>query len=137
MTMQLRRRTFLGAVTIALAAGVAVGAFSATRAELGRPTVLSQAPVTPVPVLPVQMPPQGGTFASVAETAADRLHEAQDTAQEGLSEAVRRGGAAAQEAHDAWADFDDALRETVRARPYAALAVAGAIGFLYALARRR
>jgi serine protease Do len=67
MTMQLRRRTFLGAVAIALAAGVAVGAFSATRAELGRPPVLSQAPVTPVPVLPVQMPPQGGTFASVAD----------------------------------------------------------------------
>jgi serine protease Do len=67
MTMQLRRRTFLGAVAIALAAGVAVGAFSATRAELGRPLIVSQGPQSPVPLLPVQMPPQGGTFASIAD----------------------------------------------------------------------
>ena len=67
MTMQLRRRTFFGAVAIALGAGAAVGAFSATRAELGRPLLVSQAPVSPIPVLPVQMPPQGGTFAAVAD----------------------------------------------------------------------
>ena len=74
---------------------------------------------------------------AAAENAADRLREAQDAAQEGLAEAVRRGSEAVQEARDAWTDFDEALRETVRARPYAALAVAGAIGFLYAVARRR
>ncbi|MGH7303605.1 MAG: Do family serine endopeptidase [Candidatus Rokuibacteriota bacterium] len=67
MTMQLKRRTFVGAVAIAVAAGVAVGAFSATRAELRRPQLVAQAPVNPIPVLPVQMPPQGGTFASVAD----------------------------------------------------------------------
>ncbi len=44
MTMQLRRRTFLGAVAIALAAGVALGAFSATRAELGRPLSCRKGP---------------------------------------------------------------------------------------------
>ena len=77
------------------------------------------------------------TVASAAENAADHLREAQDAAQEGLAEAARRGSAAVQEARDAWTDFDDALRETIRARPYAALAVAGAIGFLYAVARRR
>ena len=69
MTMQLKRRTFLGALAIALVAGVALGAFSATRAELRRPVLVaqSQAPVAPIPILPVQMPPQGGTFASVAD----------------------------------------------------------------------
>jgi ElaB/YqjD/DUF883 family membrane-anchored ribosome-binding protein len=73
---------------------------------------------------------------AAAESAADRLREAQDAAQ-GLTETVRRGGAAVQEARDAWSGFDDALRETVRARPWAAVAIAGAIGFLYAIARRR
>ena len=77
------------------------------------------------------------TVASAAENAADRLREAQDSAQEGLAEAVQRGSEAVQEARDAWTDFDEALRETVRARPYAALAVAAGIGFLYAVARRR
>jgi len=67
MTVQLKQRTFLGALAIALAVGVALGAFSATRAELRRPQLGSQAPVSPIPVLPVQMPPQGGTFASVAD----------------------------------------------------------------------
>jgi len=67
MTMQLKRRTFFGALVIALACGVALGAFSATRAELRRPPLAAQAPVSPIPVLPVQMPPQGGTFASVAD----------------------------------------------------------------------
>src|SRR5499425_3944785 len=69
MTMQLKRRTFLAALAIALVAGVGLGAFSATRAELGRPVFVaqSQTPVAPIPILPVQMPPQGGTFASVAD----------------------------------------------------------------------
>ena len=58
MTMQLKRRTFFGALAIALGVGAAFGAFSATRAELKRPPLLAQsAPVTPIPVLPVQMPP--------------------------------------------------------------------------------
>ena len=73
---------------------------------------------------------------AAAENAAARLREAQDAPQ-GVTEAVRRGSAAVRDARDAWTDFDDALRETVRARPWAALAVAGAIGFLYAIARHR
>src|SRR4029453_11246426 len=56
-----------GALVLALAAGVALGAFSATRAELRRSTLISQAPVSPIPGLPVQMPPQGGTFAAIAD----------------------------------------------------------------------
>ena len=68
--MQLKRKTFLGALVVALVAGVALGAFTASRAELRRMPLLSQAaqgPVTPVPLLPVQMPPQGGTFAAIAD----------------------------------------------------------------------
>jgi serine protease Do len=65
--IQLKRRNFFGALVIALVAGVALGAFSASRAELRRPPLGAQAPVSPIPVLPVQMPPQGGTFASVAD----------------------------------------------------------------------
>ena len=65
--MQLRRRTFFGAVAIALAVGAALGVYSATRAELQRPLLEAQAPVTPIPVIPVQMPPQGGTFATIAD----------------------------------------------------------------------
>ena len=71
---------------------------------------------------------------AAAENAAARLREAQDA---GLTEAVRRGSAAVQDARDAWTDFDQALREAVRARPWASVAIAGAIGFLYAVARRR
>ena len=73
---------------------------------------------------------------AAAENAADRLREAQAATQEGLVDAVRRGSEAVQEARDAWTEFDEALRGTVRARPYAALAVAAAVGFLYAIARR-
>src|SRR5580765_3705315 len=65
--MQLRRRTFFAAVVIALALGAALGVYSGTRAELRRPLLEAQAPVSPIPVLPVQMPPQGGTFASIAD----------------------------------------------------------------------
>src|SRR5438093_9641855 len=67
MTMQVQRRTFFGALAIALAAGVARAACWAARAERRRPLFGSQGPASPVPVLPVQMPPQGGTFASVAD----------------------------------------------------------------------
>jgi serine protease Do len=65
--MQLRRSNFFGGLVLALIIGVALGAYSASRAELGRPALVAQAPIAPIPVLPVQMPPQGGTFASIAE----------------------------------------------------------------------
>ncbi len=65
--MQLKRRNFVGVVVLALVAGVALGAFSASRAELRRSPLVAEAPVSPIPVVPVQMPPQGGTFASVAD----------------------------------------------------------------------
>src|SRR5436853_1190587 len=65
--MQLKRRNFVAALALALVAGVALGAFSASRAELRRPPLAAPAPVSPIPVVPVQMPPQGGTFASIAD----------------------------------------------------------------------
>ena len=65
--MQLKRRNFFGALVLAVVAGVALGAFSASRAELRRASQLAQAPVSPIPVLPVQMPPQGGSFAAIAD----------------------------------------------------------------------
>src|SRR5437016_1054922 len=65
--MQLKRRNFVAALALALVAGVALGAFSASRAELRRPPLAAPAPVRPIPVVPVQMPPQGGTFASIAD----------------------------------------------------------------------
>src|SRR2546428_9784267 len=68
MMVQLKRRTMFGVLVLVLVAGVALEAFTATRAELGRPPLVAQAPVSPLPILPVQMPPQGGTFASVAES---------------------------------------------------------------------
>jgi len=65
--MQLKRRTFFGALALDLTAGGALGAFSATRAELRRSPAVAQAPVAPLPIVPVQMPPQGGTFAAIAD----------------------------------------------------------------------
>src|SRR2546425_5047703 len=67
MMLQLKRRTFVGLLPLAVVAGVALGAFTATRALLGRQPVLAQAPGAPLPIMPVQMPPQGGSFAAVAE----------------------------------------------------------------------
>jgi serine protease Do len=61
--MQLSRKHLVVALAIALMAGVALGAFAATRPE--RPVVAA----TPeAPILPVQMPlPAGNTFARVAD----------------------------------------------------------------------
>jgi serine protease Do len=63
--MQLKRKTFVSALAVAVVMGAALGAFTITRAELGRPAV-AQAPPGPV-ILPVQMPLTTGTFARVAE----------------------------------------------------------------------
>src|SRR5437660_10478381 len=65
--MQRKLRNFVGALARALGAGVALCAVSASRAELRRSPLAARAPVSPIPVVPVQMPPQGGTFASIAD----------------------------------------------------------------------
>jgi serine protease Do len=68
--MQLSRKTFVGAVVVALAAGIALGAAASSRASADRARVtLAQAlPAVQAPILPVQMPLTTGTFAKVAET---------------------------------------------------------------------
>jgi len=67
MMVQLERRTFVVALVVAVVAGGALGAFTATRAELRRSPAVAQTPVAPLPIVPVQMPPQGGTFAAIAD----------------------------------------------------------------------
>jgi serine protease Do len=66
--MQLRRRTFVGALVLAVMAGVSLGAYAKGRAELGRSPVLAQSSPILAPILPVQMPLPSGSFAAVAET---------------------------------------------------------------------
>ena len=64
--MQLRRRTFVVALVLAVTGGFSLGAYARGRAELGRSPVLAQAPIH-APILPVQMPLPSGSFAAVAE----------------------------------------------------------------------
>jgi serine protease Do len=61
--MQLKRRTFVGALAIAVIAGMALGAFTAGHADRGA----GVRPAVQAPILPVQMPLTTGTFARVAE----------------------------------------------------------------------
>jgi serine protease Do len=64
--MQLKRKTFVATLAMAVLLGAALGALGVTRAEVGR-TVVAQAPLPDAPILPVQMPLTTGTFAKVAE----------------------------------------------------------------------
>jgi serine protease Do len=64
--MHLKRKTFVGAIAVAILVGVALGAFATSRAA-GRPAILAQSPPVEAPILPVQMPLTTGTFAKVAE----------------------------------------------------------------------
>jgi ElaB/YqjD/DUF883 family membrane-anchored ribosome-binding protein len=59
--------------------------------------------------------------------------DAVEAASEVIEDLGQQGREAMQAAHDSWSDLDDALRRTVRERPYTALLCAGAVGFLYAL----
>ena len=65
--MQLKRRTFFGALAVTLVLGVALGAYTSGGAELRRAPLLAQTPPIQAPILPVQMPVAAGTFAKVAE----------------------------------------------------------------------
>ena len=80
--------------------------------------------------------PDLNTVTSAAENVTERVRDAQAAAQDGIAEAVRRGGAAVQDARDAMSELDDALRRTITERPYTALACAVAVGFLYAVSGR-
>lgn len=63
--MQMKRRTFVGAVVLAVVMGAALGAIVTARADLRRPAV--GVATVEAPVLAVQMPLTTGTFAQVAE----------------------------------------------------------------------
>jgi len=66
--MQLKSKTFGGALVVALVVGIAVGALAATRGPWRPAPLLAQAPPALLaPILPVQMPLTTGTFAKVAE----------------------------------------------------------------------
>jgi serine protease Do len=66
--MQLKGKTFGGALVVALVVGIAVGALAATRGPWRPAPLLAQAPpALQAPILPVQLPLTTGTFAKVAE----------------------------------------------------------------------
>ncbi|MGH7278517.1 MAG: Do family serine endopeptidase [Candidatus Rokuibacteriota bacterium] len=64
--MQLKRKTFVATLVVAVLLGAGLGAFSVGRADLGHRRV-AQAPLVEGPILPVQMPLTTNTFAKVAE----------------------------------------------------------------------
>ncbi|MGH7275571.1 MAG: trypsin-like peptidase domain-containing protein, partial [Candidatus Rokuibacteriota bacterium] len=64
--MQIRRRTFAGALVLTVMAGFSLGALAKGRAD-ARAQLLAQAPAVQAPLLPVQMPLPSGSFAAVAE----------------------------------------------------------------------
>jgi serine protease Do len=64
--MQVKRKTFIGTLILAVLLGAALGAFTAGRAEAPRGRLPSVIGVE-APILPVQMPLATGTFAKVAE----------------------------------------------------------------------
>src|SRR5881628_1936028 len=67
MMVQLKRRTLIVVLVLVAVGGASLGAFTAIRAELRRAPVVAQAPGPPLPIMPVQMPPQSGTFAAIAD----------------------------------------------------------------------
>jgi len=67
--MQVKRRTFGGALSLALIVGITVGAFATTRGPWAQaPLAQLPPPMLQAPIIPVQMPLTTGTFAKVAET---------------------------------------------------------------------
>jgi serine protease Do len=65
--MQVKRKTFVAVVIVALLLGAGAGMFATGRAaEVARSRAIS-APLVEAPILPVQMPLNTGTFAKVAE----------------------------------------------------------------------
>jgi serine protease Do len=64
--MQLRRRTFIGLLVVAVAIGMALGGFATSRAQMRRAVSPTAGPAD-VPIIPVQMPQSTGSFAKVAE----------------------------------------------------------------------
>ena len=67
--MQLRRRTFVVTLAVAVIGGMALGAYAAGGGDrIVRPVA---APLVDAPILPVQMPLPSGSFAKVADLVKD------------------------------------------------------------------
>jgi serine protease Do len=64
--MYLKRKTFVGALALAVVIGLGLGLFATSRAQLGR-TVAPAIGTLDAPIIPVQMPVNTNTFAKVAE----------------------------------------------------------------------
>jgi serine protease Do len=65
--MHLKRRTFAGALIVAVVVGLGLGLFATSRGELRRPFVPAMSTTVDAPIIPVQMPLNTNTFAKVAE----------------------------------------------------------------------
>jgi len=74
--------------------------------------------------------------ADLAEGAASVAREAKAGLDEAVDEVSRKGREAMRGTRDVLDGLDELVQDSVRARPYTTLAVAGLIGFLYAVARR-
>ena len=66
--MHLSRKSFVGALIVAVAVGLALGMYATSRGEVRRPVVPAVGSTIDAPIIPVQMPLNTGTFAKVAET---------------------------------------------------------------------
>jgi ElaB/YqjD/DUF883 family membrane-anchored ribosome-binding protein len=74
--------------------------------------------------------------ADLAESAASVARDAKASLDEAVDEIGQKGQEAVRGARDALDSLDDLVQESVRTRPYTTLAVAGLVGFLYAMTRR-
>jgi ElaB/YqjD/DUF883 family membrane-anchored ribosome-binding protein len=79
---------------------------------------------------------QTGAGEGAATTISDTVEKASAAVNEAVETATRRGRAAAHDAEETWSNLDNAMRDFIRKKPYTALALAGAAGFLYAAIRR-
>jgi ElaB/YqjD/DUF883 family membrane-anchored ribosome-binding protein len=76
----------------------------------------------------------------MATDTVEKVGNAAGNARQAISDAAdemsRKGREAADNAGEATTQLDATLRAAIQERPYTALAIAGAVGFLYAAVRR-
>jgi len=77
------------------------------------------------------------TVDDIATRGSAALHDAKAGLDEALENVSERGRDALRGAREMRDTLDDAVRASVKAHPYTALAIAGLIGFTYAAIRRR
>jgi ElaB/YqjD/DUF883 family membrane-anchored ribosome-binding protein len=74
---------------------------------------------------------------SNAESTVTALREAAGTVRDTVDDLQAHGRKAAARVEDAAGSLKEALDDAIRTRPYTTLAAAAALGFLYAIVRRR